>query len=153
MEIMLLMRFYKKLSKISFLKKSYTYKFLFVAFIGIHIPLIGLLFFVLYSRNSISSETILFVALLLTLTATGITLLILRKLMLPIRMASKALSDYRTFRKISDLPVNFHDEAGLLMRNIQESIQENEIFINEKQNLIYMLSHDLRTFGGNSKTL
>ncbi|WP_232735195.1 sensor histidine kinase KdpD [Flavobacterium sp. 5] len=141
------------MSQISFLKNSYTYKFLFVAFIGIHIPLIGLLLFVLYNSNSVSTLSILFFALLMTLLATASTLLILKKLIKPIEVASKALSIYRNNRIVSDLPINFHDEAGLLMRNIQESIEENEIFINEKQDLIYMLSHDLRTFGGNAETL
>lgn len=52
------MQLYKKLSNIGFLKKSYAFKFLFVAFIGIHIPLIGLLFFVLYGSKTISADTI-----------------------------------------------------------------------------------------------
>jgi signal transduction histidine kinase len=147
------MELYQKLSQISFLKNSYTYKFLFVAFIGIHIPLIGLLLFVLYGSNSISTGSMLFFTLLMTLTATAITLFILKKLIKPIEVASKALSNYRSNRIVSDLPLNFHDEAGLLMRNIQESIEGNEIFINEKQDLIYMLSHDLRGFGGNAQTL
>jgi signal transduction histidine kinase len=147
------MKLYQKLSQISFLKNSYTYKFLFVAFIGIHIPLIGLLVFVLYGSSSISEGSILFFTLLMTLMATGITLLILKKLIKPIEVASKALSEYRSNRVVSNLPTDFHDEAGLLMRNIQESIEENETFINEKQDLIYMLSHDLRSFGGNTQTL
>lgn len=141
------------LSKISFLKKSYAFKFLFIAFIGIHIPLIGILFFVLYSNYSISANSILIFSLLMTLFATAVTFLIINQLIKPIIVASKALNEYRTHRKLPVLPFQYEDEAGLLMRNIQESIDEAESFINEKQDLIYMISHDLRNFAGNPQGL
>ncbi|WPO77425.1 HAMP domain-containing sensor histidine kinase [Flavobacterium sp. KACC 22761] len=128
-------------------------KFLFVAFIGIHIPLIGILFFVLFSANDISAISILIFALVMTLVATLATLFILKKLIKPISIASKSLDDYRNNRKLSVLPTEYNDEAGLLMRNIQESIYESESFINEKQDLIYMLSHDLKNFAGNPQGL
>ena len=147
------MQLYKKLSHIGFLKNNYAFKFLFVAFIGIHIPLIGLLFFVLYGSKTISADTILIFALIMTLVATGTTLLFLKQLIKPIEVASKALNEYRDTRVVPSLPTNFSDEAGLLMRNIQESIAENETFITEKQDLVYLLSHDLRNFVGNSKSV
>ncbi|MDR7210874.1 HAMP domain-containing sensor histidine kinase [Flavobacterium piscis] len=135
------------------MKKSYAFKFLFVAFIGVHIPLIGILFFVLYAKNTISSDSILIFALIMTLAATLLTLVVLNKLMQPILLASKSLNEYRRDRILSKLPTEYIDEAGLLMRNIQESIYETENFINEKQDLVYMLSHDLKNFAGNPKGL
>ncbi|KAF2517776.1 HAMP domain-containing histidine kinase [Flavobacterium foetidum] len=147
------MKLYHKLSQIGFLKKSYAFKFLFVAFIGIHIPLIGILFFVLYYKHSISPTSILVFSLIMTLLATAITLLVLNRLIKPIQTASKALNDYRNSRKLSVLPTEYTDEAGLLLCNIQESIFEAESFINEKQDLIYMLSHDLKNFAGNPNGL
>ncbi|MBS7253126.1 sensor histidine kinase [Flavobacterium branchiicola] len=147
------MKLYHNLSQISFLKRSYAFKFLFVAFIGIHIPLIGILFFVLYSDHIVSSTSILVFSLIMTLLATGVTLLVLNRLIKPISIASKALDDYRNKRKLSVLPTDYEDEAGLLMSNIQESIYESESFINEKQDLIYMLSHDLKNFAGNPQGL
>ncbi|MFV5685287.1 sensor histidine kinase [Flavobacterium sp. GB2R13] len=147
------MELYRKLSKISFLKNSYAYKFLFVTFLGIHIPLIGLLFFVLYGKQSASPHSIVIFTLIMTLLATGITLWVLKKLINPIELASKALDAYRSTRVVSELPTIFKDEAGLLMANIQESIAENEKYINDKQDLVYLLSHDLRSFAGNSQSL
>ena len=147
------MNLYHNLSQISFLKKSYAFKFLFVAFIGIHIPLIGILFFILYFSDNISPTSILIFALFMTLLATAITLLFLNQLIKPISIASKSLDDYRNDRKLSILPTEYTDEAGLLMCNIQESIYESESFINEKQDLIYMLSHDLKNFAGNPQGL
>ncbi|MCI9844954.1 sensor histidine kinase [Flavobacterium pectinovorum] len=147
------MKLYHNLSKIGFLKKSYAFKFLFVAFIGIHIPLIGILFFVLYFESSVPATSVLIFSLIMTLLATAITLLVLNQLIRPIVIASKSLDEYRNERKLSVLPTQYNDEAGLLMSNIQESIFEAESFINEKQDLIYMLSHDLKNFAGNPQGL
>jgi signal transduction histidine kinase len=147
------MFFYKKLSQISFLSSSYVFKFLFVAFIGIHIPLIGLLFFVLFGNISISPIFVLIFALIMTLIASAVTLLILKQLVRPIEIASKALRSYRDERQLPDLPMNYYDEAGFLMRNIQESIVEHENFIVEKQDLIYLLSHDLKNFAAQPQSL
>jgi len=147
------MNLYHNLSQIGFLKKSYALKFLFVAFIGIHIPLIGILFFVLYSHNTISPTSILIFSLIMTLLAAIITLLVLNQLIKPIAIASQSLEEYRDSRKLSVLPTDYSDEAGLLMYNIQESILDTENFINEKQDLIYMLSHDLKNFAGNPQVL
>lgn len=147
------MQLYKRLSRVGFLQKSYAFKFLFIAFLGIHIPLIGILFFVLYAPPSISSHMILLFALLMTLVATAITLVVLKQLIRPIELASSALSNYKKSRTMPLLPIEFKDEAGLLMRNILETVQENEKYINEKQDLVYLLSHDLRTFTGNSQSI
>lgn len=147
------MKLYHTLSKISFLRKSYAFKFLFVAFVGIHIPLIGILFFVLYAENTISHDSILIFALIMTLVATLLTLLVLNKLMKPILLASESLNEYRKGRILPKLPKEYNDEAGLLMCNIEELIFETENFINEKQDLIYMLSHDLKNFAGNPQGL
>lgn len=147
------MNFYNKLSSIGFLKNSYVFKFLFVAFIGIHIPLIGILFFVLYARMDFSTTSLLVFTLIMTLIATVLTLLILKKLIKPIELASEALNDYKLKRIITSLPLNYSDEAGLLLSNIHNSILESENFITEKQDLIYLLSHDLRTFAGNPQSL
>lgn len=147
------MRFYQGLSSIRFLRNSYGVKFLFVAFIGIHIPLIGILFFVLFEKNDFSVTSLLLFALVMTLIATGVTLFVLKKLIRPIELASNALNNYRRNRVISSLPLHFSDEAGMLLSNVQDSILESEKFITEKQDLIYLLSHDLKTFAGNPKSL
>lgn len=147
------MPLYGKLSKIPIIGKNYTYKFLFVAFLGIHVPLIGLLFFIVFGSASVSTSSIVYFTLLFTLLATGCTLVALKRLIKPIEVASKALDDYRTRRLIPSLPLHFKDEAGLLLVNIQESILDNERFLVDKQDLIYLLSHDLRTFAANSQGL
>lgn len=147
------MQFYSQLSRISFLKKSYAFKFLFMAFVGIHLPLIGLVFFVLFGKEHFTAESAIYFILVVTLLATSITLWMLKLLIKPIELASKALQKYRKKRIIPELPINFQDEAGLLLANIQSAVIENERFIENKQDLIYLLSHDIRAFSANSKTL
>ena len=70
------MKLYTLLSKIKFISKSYSLKFLFVAFLGIHIPLIGLIFFVIFTKDNLSEYTILLITLFFTLLATSITLIV-----------------------------------------------------------------------------
>ena len=127
------MNLYVWLSKIPFLRKSYSNKFLFVAFLGIHIPLIGLIFTIVFSEQHFSNWTIIIFTLILTLVATIATLIVIHKLIKPIVLASEALIDYRKNRTIPQLPMNYSDESGLLMSNIQNTINENEIYLKQKQ--------------------
>lgn len=147
------MKLYRSLSKIKFLRKSYVSKFLFVAFLGIHIPLIGLILFIVYFEESFSPTTIFFLTLLLTLLATTITLAVLKSLMRPIEMMSKVLVQYKIRKAIPNLPQEFSDEAGTLMQDIQSTINENELLLQNKQDLIYLLSHDLKNYIENASSL
>ena len=83
---------------------------------------------------------------MLTLVATFITLLVIKRLIKPISLASRALINYRSNRTLPDLPMQYKDEAGLLMSNIQNTINENEVFLKQKQDLIYLLTHDIKNF-------
>ena len=147
------MNLYRSLSKIKFLKKSYVAKFLFVAFLGIHIPLIGLIVFIVTFEDSFSPITIFSLTLLLTLIATAITLAVLKNLMTPIEIMSKALDNYRNGKIIPNLPQEFSDEAGKLMVNLQLTINENENLLQNKQDLIFLLSHDLKNYIDNASSL
>lgn len=144
---------YKNLSAIGFLRRNYAFKFLFVAFLGIHIPLIGLIFFVLFGEVHESPGLILLFTLLLTLVATAITLILLRKLTWPVQVTSEQLEAYRLSGKMPDLPRSFQDEAGILMANVQKTIEENSSLAAEKLDLVYLLSHDLRNFAANAEAL
>ena len=147
------MKLYHSLSKLNFLNKSYTGKFLFVAFLGIHIPLIGLILIIIFNKESFSSQMILLFTLVFTLIATGITLYIIKQLMLPINLATQALQEYKQNRKVPDLPMNYRDEAGRLLSNIQASINNNENHLAEKQDLIYLLSHDIKAYASHPKSI
>ena len=144
---------YEKIDKIPFLRKSYTNKFLFVAFLGIHIPLIGVTLYVFANNAIVSTSFFLIVTLALTLIATLITLLVLKKLIEPIELASRAMLNYQNSKLVPELPMHFKDETGVLLATIQTSIDNNEKYLKDKQDLIYLLSHDLRGFTANVKGL
>lgn len=144
---------YEKIDKIPFLRKSYTNKFLFVAFLGIHIPLIGVTLYVFINNAIVSTSFFLIVTLALTLIATLITLLVLKKLIEPIELASRAMLNYQNSKLVPELPMHFEDETGVLLATIQTSIYNNEKYLKDKQDLIYLLSHDLRGFTANVKGL
>ncbi len=144
---------YEKIDKIPFLRKSYTNKFLFVAFLGIHIPLIGVTLYVFANNAIVSTSFFLIVTLALTLIATVITLLALKKLIEPIELASGAMLNYQNSKLVPELPMHFKDETGVLLATIQTSIDNNEKYLKDKQDLIYLLSHDLRGFTANVKGL
>ena len=147
------MQLYFTLSKISFLKKSYTRKFLFVAFLGIHIPLLGLIMALIFFDKYFSPLFIILFTLFLTLAATLVTLFVIYKLIKPIENSSKALMNYKQTRTLPNLPTNYIDEAGLLMANVQNSINENDNYLNQKQDLIYLMAHDLKNFAIHPKML
>lgn len=144
---------YERLSSVGPLAKSYTFKFLFIAFLGIHIPLIGLISFVALRPGHLDSLTVIGCTLVFTLLATGVTLLILNGLLSPLRQSSEALQNYRLRRVLPGLPTHFPDEAGRLMKNLQFTLQELNDLLEEKKDMTSLLSHDLRTPIRNIKTL
>lgn len=83
--------------------------------------------------------------LLLTLGASALTLLVLNSLLAPLKASKSALVDYLTERKLPDLSTNFQDEAGILMQKVQKTIIKLNGLLEEKKDLIGLLSHDLRT--------
>jgi len=138
------MKTYDKLSKLTFLKK-YSFKFLFIAFIGIHIPLIGLIIYLAFGGNEVLSPMSVFISVLVfTLVAAGSTLFILNKLLEPIILAKESLNEYILNKKVPQLPINYTDEVGILLKEIQFSVQTLDDLLNEKQDMIGLMSHDLK---------
>lgn len=147
------MKLYHFLSQINFLKKSYTNKFLFVAFLGIHIPLIGLIITLVFNKKTFSVQTILLFTLIFTLLASFVTLYVINKLIVPINVASVSLTKYRRNRIVPNLPIRYKDEAGRLLYNVQRTINDNENYLVQKQDFITLLAHDLKNFASQPNSL
>jgi len=140
------MKVYDTLSQWSPLRRNYSLKFLFVAFLGIHIPLIGTILYIgIQAGPSTPVTAIIAATLVLTLFATACTLTILNRLLAPLRLASASLDDYIHGRNIPALPTHYTDEAGMLLRNLQQTIQTMEDLLDEKKDLVGLVSHDLRS--------
>ena len=115
-------KFYDFTNRIPFLK-SYAAKFLFVAFLGTHVPLISLIAFATVQSNSDNvGLSYLIVTLLATLIGTAITFLALKLLLTPLSKASESMQSYLQDAVLPSLPEQYNDEVGSLMRNVQRSL-------------------------------
>jgi len=136
---------YHFFSRPGFLSSNYTLKFLFIAFIGVHIPLIVLIMAVVFDWIPLKGWNVILVALAATLIATGLTLLLLKSLLWPILQAKNALQDYTRKKVIPSLPVHYTDEAGQLLQQVQIAIDSMDALLKERKDILTLLSHDLRT--------
>ena len=142
--------FYKIFSSLGW-PKSYTGKIFLIAFIGTHIPLIGLFFYLIMISPIEEKTSILLVLLFATVIGASVTLFFIFKLLAPILLTNKAVITYNTKKKLSDLPTHFKDEAGVLMANTQRCIEELDDLLKLKNRLIAMVSHDSKTPIGSIK--
>ena len=139
------LKVYKVINKLSW-PKSYSGKFLLISFIGIHVPLIGLIIYLLPSGELFGEQLpIILAALLSTLFGVFATLWMLAKLLKPLTLTSKALQEYIEDGTIPKLPTKYDDEAGKLMANTQESIIHLDELLQVKNDLLSILSHDARS--------
>ena len=115
-------RFYHWLERVRWLR-SYRRKFLFVAFVGTHIPLLALIAFLACTRGTATSGTIFWLTLSATLAGTLLVLWALRLLLQPILLAGEALNTFLQNGEIIALPDDLHDEAGGMMRDIGSAIR------------------------------
>lgn len=138
------MKVYKILNSLG-LKKSYSSKFLFTAFVGTHVPLIGLVFYVLlFSNHQLNNFLAIIIVLCFTILAAIGTLYVLNKLLSPIRLANKTMQEYEKSQNIIDLPVGYTDEVGLLLSQIQNTLVKMNSLTEDRNNFIGLITHDLR---------
>lgn len=132
-------------TRLSFIKK-YSSKLLFIAFLGVHIPLLGIIAYILSTRISqYTGKEIILVALLFTLLSCGLTLYFLNKLTTPLKRSKDALEKYSQKGELPNLPVGYNDEAGILMQQVQNTIEKFDKLLNEKKDILALASHDLRS--------
>ncbi|WP_421800317.1 sensor histidine kinase [Haliscomenobacter sp.] len=136
---------YQNLSRVPFLAKSYSRKFLFIAFLGIHIPLIGLIGFAVFRSDIFTPVISVIVAFVFTLLGVLLTLFILHGLLSPLRQAEQALRQYLSTRSLPNLPMHYQDEVGSLFNNLQNTLERLELLLRQREDLTALLSHDLRT--------
>jgi signal transduction histidine kinase len=97
--------------------------------------------------GTINAIHLLVITLVLTLGATGLTLFLLNQLMAPIQLTYQALRHYLTQQQLPNLPTEYGDEVGILMRDIHHSLHELDHLLQEKKDLMYLFSHNLRSPG------
>lgn len=141
------MKLYTKLSQIFFLKKNYAFKIFFIAIIGLVIPFFGLfLCFTFYKNIFFPISLFGVLALIAFFVMLAGFFVFIQKIIDPIKVSSKAISKYRDYRTIPNLPNHFIDEIGNLMHNIQVMIKLQEKLLVEKQDLLHLLTHEMKEF-------
>lgn len=135
--------FYQKLDKIPLLK-TVAHKVAFVAFCGIHLPLILCVVLLFGFKAEISPMAVVLYLLGFTLVATSVTLFYLNKVVEPIRYLSQKLKVYMSGSVWQCTPTEWRDEAGHLSRDMDLCIQTLEKAIHDKNELYRLLSHDLK---------
>jgi signal transduction histidine kinase len=141
--------------------KSYLGKILFISFLGVHIPMIGAVSFVLLSVDVTFTESlnILAAMLIATLIGTAATMAVLYALLAPVTEAASALHGYLDGGTVPALPTKYRDRAGILLANVQEAITRLDLSLDltrtqrdeavrtkkNKFDVLAGMSHDLRT--------
>ena len=151
---------YRLLNNIG-LSRSYVAKIMAVSFVGVHVPLIILVIYLLVG-SPLSLADVLPIAatvLVATLLGTAMTLSALWLLLNPVRAASAAIRDYLGNRRVATLPTTYPDEVGRLLADVQEGITrldgaldasrtERNQLSEERQayfDMLSKMSHELRT--------
>ncbi|TDW96040.1 hypothetical protein [Dinghuibacter silviterrae] len=97
----------------------FAFKIMVCAFCGIHIPLIGMLVYFFSVSGTPSTLRILFAILIFTLAGTGATLLIISRMMRPLRSGNLALQQYISTWQLQALPKHSNDELGILFQQVE----------------------------------
>jgi signal transduction histidine kinase len=135
---------YGRLSRIRWLR-SYSSKFLLIAIIGLHLPLMGIVAFItLTPSDNLLGITALLYALTFTGISTVLTIIIMRKLLDPIKLLKRSIEDFMSHNRLPDLPIEYNDEMGELMRAMQKALEHLRLLRDTKNDVIELISHDLR---------
>ena len=142
-------------------RDSYLAKILLVSFLGVHVPIIGAVTYILLAsgRGVMENLDIVLAMLVATLLGTIATLVIHYGLLAPVRNAARALDRYLENRTVPSLPTKYPDEAGVLMANVQEAVTRLDLALDalqaekeaesqrvqDKLALLGGMSHELRT--------
>lgn len=125
------MAIYRLLARIEPLRHSYAGKFAFAAFVGMLIPLVVFILYLLVARADWQAMYPVLAALLLACFAGFLgTLWLLRELLVPIDLTVETLRHYIDRRKLPDLPIAFPDRAGRLMEGTQYTLSQLHETIN-----------------------
>ncbi len=135
---------YQYLSRVTW-PKSYLGKMLLIAFLGVHIPLLSLISYTaIVTIHWTTALSVIVVGVVATVLGSLITMFVQARALAPILQASTALNRYMANGELPTLPTSFTDEAGQLMANTQECITHLDRLLQLKQNLLAILSHDIR---------
>ncbi|MEQ9426248.1 MAG: HAMP domain-containing sensor histidine kinase [Cyclobacteriaceae bacterium] len=140
------MRTYRFFSSLPWINKSFTSKIIVVTFLGIHMPLIGLIWYLLFSQLPTGTAMNIFiVTLIVTLVATTVTIWIISRLIEPVRIVKNAVNNYVIKQEMPQLPQYYRDEIGTLMKDSQFALVQLDSLLKGHEEILTIFSHDLRS--------
>lgn len=81
------------------------------------------------------------------LTASALTLYFLNQLLcLPLHKAKAAPERYLTHQELPNLPNQFEDKAGILLKQVQQTLEQQNQLLEKKKDAIRLLSHNVQCF-------
>jgi signal transduction histidine kinase len=138
-------RFYSLLSRVKWLR-SYSSKFLLIIFAGFLLPVLSLAaFHLFFPGREFSEAAMLYVLLVSTLVSLFVSCILVKRLLDPVRLMRESLCRFLAEHKVPDLPTAYTDEIGLLMKDIQDVIAQLNFLTETKNDVIELISHDLRS--------
>jgi diguanylate cyclase (GGDEF)-like protein len=125
------MAMYRILADFAPIRTSYAGKFALAAFVGVMIPLLIFVVYLLVSRADWNTMYPVIAAMVLACFAGFLgTMWMLRELLVPIDLTAETLRTYIDNRTLPDLPVHFPDRAGRLMEGTQYTLSQLHETIN-----------------------
>jgi diguanylate cyclase (GGDEF)-like protein len=125
------MGIYRLVTEIPRLRDTYAGKFAAAAAVGLLLPLVIFIIYLLLTRSDWETLYPVVAALLLACFAGFLgTLWLLRELLVPIDLTAESLRAYIDSRKLPDLPIHFPDRAGRLMEGTQYTLSQLHETIN-----------------------
>ncbi len=122
---------YRLLADVAPIRTSYAGKFALAAFVGVMIPLVIFIVYLLLSRTDWNTMYPAIAALVLACFMGFLgTMWMVRELLVPIDLTAETLREYIDSRKLPDLPIHFPDRAGRLMEGTQYTLSQLHETIN-----------------------
>jgi diguanylate cyclase (GGDEF)-like protein len=118
------MKFYAVMSRI--FPRSFRAKVACIAFLGVHVPLLGFVGYLLALGGFAGRYDLVAVVLGATLAGTLVTIFALGVLLAPLRQVEATMADVVERRESGQLPETYGDEIGSLMRSINSLIRGME---------------------------
>jgi signal transduction histidine kinase len=140
------MKIYELLSRIAPLKQKYAWKLVAATF-PVLLLTVAICCGLMRLRSSGAVPPSVFIILIGTLVTGAVIaeFVLFDALVDPLRQAKEGLGNYTANHEMPTLPVDFEDEAGVLLNEIQTTITKLDTLITEKSDMIDLLSHDLRS--------
>lgn len=117
------LRVYRRLARVIPLR-SMRWRLFATAFVGTHLPVLGLILYLSLSPVAASAWIVLSVALIASLLGTAFVLWILGQLLRPVELVQQAFHRYHHRRELPRLPRDLDDDLGVMMREVATTLEE-----------------------------